>query len=309
MAKFYQTLGLKEDVFSPGIGVCSGCISELALRFTMRVLGKDAVLFSAPGCSASLPGSSENGYCAHIACYMCLYDNVASSMTGVYRYYKSIGREVMLVAFVGDGATADIGLQALSGAAERQDNFIYICTDNEGYMNTGGQRSSSTPQWTRTANTPVGKVRHGKEQRSKYLPLIMLDHEIPYVATASMAYPKDYAQKLRKAMNIKDGLCYLHLLSPCIPTWGYSADQGIKVSRMAVETNYFPLWEAEYGRVRLTKEVTNPKPVQEYTRLLRKYSHLTEQDLIQVQEMVNKRYRKIKGLALLDLDNEERLCK
>jgi len=300
MAKFHETLNLKEDVFSQGIAVCPGCISELALRFTMRVVGgKDTILFTAPGCSASLPGGFGTEYPSHIADYICLFDNVASSMTGVSRYYKSKGRDVRLVAFVGDGATVDIGLQPLSAAAERQENFIYICNDNEGYMNTGGQRSGSTPLWARTANTPVGKVRHGKEQNSKYLPLIMLAHEIPYVATATMAYPKDYAQKLNKAMNIKSGLSYLHLLLPCIATWWFPTDQGIDVSRLAVETNYFPLWEAEYGKVRLTKEVVKPKLIHEYTRLSRRYSHLTEQDLEQIQKSVDNRYNTIKALTLL----------
>ncbi len=232
-----------------------------------------------------------------IADYTCLLTNVASSMTGVYRYYRSIGKEAKLVAFVGDGATVDAGFQALSGAAERGENFIYICNDNEGYMNTGVQRSSSTPFGARTTTTPVGKARHGKEENSKYLPLLMLFHGIPYVATATIAYPEDYARKLTKAMQVKDGLSYLHLFLPCTTGWGIPEDQGLDACRLGVETNYFPLWEAEHGKLRLTQEVTKPKPIHEYTGLMGKYSHLTAEEIAQIQEQVNARYGVIKALA------------
>ncbi len=295
---------LHEDVMSPGTTACRGCPAELAIRFTLRLLGKDTILFSTPGCVISMVFGFGTQANIRIAEFACLFDNVASSMTGVYRYYRSIGRDVKLVAFAGDGATVDIGFQALSGAAERGENFIYICYDNEGYMNTGVQKSSATPFGARTYTTPVGEYRHGKEQASKNLPLLMLFHEIPYVATANIAYPEDYAQKLIKATKVKDGLSYIHLFSPCTIGWGIPEDQGIDVARLAVETNYFPLWEAEHGKVHLTHEVTNPKPIHEYTSLMGKYSHLTPEDLDEVQEMVNNRYNLIYSLASSDI-----LCK
>lgn len=288
----------EEDFISPGARPCRGCPAELALRFTLRVLGKNTILFGAPGC-CNFPMGFGTRALTNLAYFPCLLTNVASSMTGVSVYYKSIGREVNLVAFVGDGATADIGFQSLSGAAERGENFIYICNDNEGYMATGVQRSSTTPFGAQTATTPVGKVRHGKEQNSKYLPVVMLFHGVPYVATATMAYPEDYAQKLVKAMNVKDGIAYIHLFSPCVTGWGIDEDKGLDVCRLAVETNYSPLWEAEHGKVRLTQEIANPKPVREYTDLLGKYSHLTVEDLEQVQEFVNARYDLIKNLSLI----------
>jgi len=219
-------------------------------------------------------------------------------MTGVYRYYRNIGRDdINLAAFVGDGATVDIGFQALSAAIERRENFIYICNDNEGYMTTGVQRSGSTPLWAQTNTTPVGQAGHGKGEDSKYLPLILLFHRAPYVATATMAYPEDYAQKLAKAMKVKDGVAYIHLFSPCVTGWRIDEDKGLDVSRLAVETNYFPLWEAEHGKLRLTHEVTKPKDIKEYTNLSGKYSHLTPEDLEQVQDTVNERYAMIKALA------------
>ena len=286
-----------EDVVTPGTSACRGCPAELALRLTMRVLGKDAILFTAPGCAISFVGGFDTQAQIGTAQFLCLLNNVASSMTGVYRYYKRLGREVKLVSFVGDGATVDIGFQALSAAAERGENFIYICNDNEGYMNTGVQRSGSTPLGARTFTTPVGKMRHGKERPSKYLPLLMLFHDVPYVATATIAYPEDYAQKLTKAMNVRDGLSYIHLFLPCPVGWGIPEDQGIHVARLAVETNYFPLWEAERGKVHLTQDIINPKPIREYTERLGKYSHLTTEDLEQVQEAVNTRYATIRSLT------------
>ena len=288
---------LQEDVMSPGTSACRGCPAELALRFTLRFFGKNTVVFTAPGCAVSFILGNSNQAHVRIADYVCLLNNVASSMTGVYRYYRRTGRDANLVAFVGDGATADIGFQALSGAAERGENFIYICNDNEGYMNTGVQRSSSTPWGARTTTTPVGPARHGKEQAAKNLPLLMLFHEIPYVATATIAYPEDYARKLTKAKQVKDGLAYIHLLLPCTTGWGIAEDRGLDVCRLAVETNYFPLWEAEHGKVCLTHEVANPKPIREYTSMIGKYSHLTSDELDRLQDMANERYHLIKTLA------------
>lgn len=286
-----------EDVLSPGIGACRGCPVELALRFTLRVLGKDIVLFTAPGCAITfILGFGEQAQIG-VTQFPCLLGNVAATMTGVSRLYKNTGRDVRCVAFAGDGATVDIGFQALSGAAERQENFIYICYDNEGYMNTGIQRSGSTPISVSTTTTPVGPTSRGKEQNSKYLPLIMLFHDIPYVATASMAYLEDYAKKLSKAMSVKNGMAYIHLYSPCPTGWGIPEDGGLDVARLAVETNYFPLWEAEKGKVSFTYEIAHPKPVQEYIKSMGKYSHLSKEELKQVQEMVDSRFRTIKILA------------
>ena len=292
---------LQEDVMILGTSACRGCQVELALRFALRLFGKNTVVFGAPGCAVAFMNGYGNDARVDIPAYFCLLGNVASSMTGVYEYYKHIGRDANFVAFVGDAASADIGFQALSGAAERGEKLIYICYDNEGYMNTGVQRSSTTPFGARTYTTPVGKERHGKEQASKSLPILMLFHGIPYVATATAAYPEDFAQKLIKATKVKDGLSYIHLFTPCNVGWGVPEDQGLDVSRMAVETNYFPLWEAENGKVRMTHEVADPKPVHEYINLQGKYSHLTAEDLDKIQGMVNNRYNLIHSLASYDI--------
>lgn len=290
----------EEDVVPPGISACRGCPAELALRFTFKVLGKDSVIFTAPGCVVTFICGFGTQAGIRLADFHCLLTNVASSMTGVYRYYRKIGKKVKLVAFVGDGATVDIGFQALSGAAERGENFIYICYDNEGYMNTGVQRSGSTPYAARTTTTPVSAIRRGKQQESKYLPLLMLFHKIPYVATASIFHMEDYAKKLLKAAEINDGVAYIHLFSPCTTGWGIDESRAIDVLRLAVETNYFPLWEAVRGKLRLTHMETTPKPIQEYTKLMDKYAHLTDEELNELQELVNDRYDTIAFLASYD---------
>ncbi len=292
---------LHEDVMMPGTSACRGCPAELGLRFTLRIMGKNTVIFGAPGCAVAFMHGVDNQAHVRIPQITCLLDNVASSMTGVSRHYKSIGKHANLVAYVGDGATIDIGFQALSGAAERGENFIYICYDNEGYMNTGVQRSSATPWGAKTYTSPVGKMRHGKEQVSKNLPVLMLFHGIPYVATASISHLEDFERKLVKAMNVKEGMAYIHLFTPCTTGWGIPEEQGFDAARLAVETNYFPLWEAEEGKVRLTCEGDNPRPVEEYTRLMTKFSHLTAEELRQIQGMVDSRYNIIKTLASAEI--------
>jgi phenylglyoxylate dehydrogenase beta subunit len=288
---------LKEDLLAPGVAACRGCPSELYLRLALRILGRNTILFSTPGCACGwMHGVYPNAGTA-LARMHCLFDNVAAVMTGTSLYYRGVGRDVNLVAFVGDGSTVDIGFQALSGAAERNENIIYIVYDNEGYMNTGGQRSSSTPYLARTQSTQVGTFRRGKEQGSKYVPLLMLFHGISYVATANIAYPLDFARKLTRAMRTKDGMSYLHLYSPCPTGWGTPEDSGIELCKLAVETNHFPLWEADHGTVVINHEVDHPKPLGEYVRRLDKYRHIMPAELDELQKRTACRYEMIQSLA------------
>ncbi len=285
---------LDEDIVSPGTPACPGCIGMLSGRFALRILAKDkrAVILSCPGCTPFVAAMSA------IPCQFCLMPHVAAVASGIKRQYVSSGKEdIRVIAFVGDGAAADVGFQSLSGAAERDENIIFICSDNEAYMNTGIQRSSTTPLTAWTFTTPVGDFRQGKEQQAKYMPLIMALHGASYVATATMAYPQDYAQKLAKALEVKDGLVYIHLFSPCPPGWRAPIDSGIEISQMAVQTNYFPLWEAERGRFRFTHRERSPRPIGEFTQLMDRFSHLDSKALEQLQKAVDERYRLIESLC------------
>jgi len=224
--------------------------------------------------------------------------NVASSAAGYARYFKKIGQDVTALCFVGDGCTADVGFQPLSGAAERGENVLYICYDNEGYMNTGYQKSSTTPLGAWTSTTQVGEVDKGKTTHSKYMPLIMAMHGIPYAATATLSHLEDYAQKLVKAKEAKNrGLSYIHLFAPCPTGWKLATELSIEACRTAVETNYFPLWEVEDGQYRLTYEPKNPRPVKELIDMVRKFSHLKQDEINEIQKQADVRISTIKKLA------------
>ncbi len=284
---------LGEDLLSPGLPFCAGCLMELLSRFTLQVLGKDIILFGAPSCGVL-------GERCQVAYYGCLMTNVPSSMTGVKRYFDRIHQEVTCVAFVGDGTTADVGFQVLSAAAERGEKILYICYDNEGYMNTGIQRSSTTPLSSWTTTTQVGLKGRGKKNAPKNVPLLMAFHEIPYVATATLAFLEDYAVKLKKARAaLKDGMAYIHVLTPCPTGWRSSPDKTLELCRAAVESNYFPLWEAVYGAIRFTHEVPYPKPIHEFTQLMGRFSHLSGAELHNLQEYTDQRYAKIKRIIEL----------
>ncbi len=288
----------EEEQFVGGVAWCAGCPLELIARFVPKILGKNVVFVGTPSCSAPVLHGQNVGSWHKVAYMASVMTGVPSKATGLSRYYHRIGKEATVVCFTGDGCAADVGFQPLSGAAERNEKIIYICYDNEGYMNTGNQRSSATPLGAATTTTPVGKVDRGKPTMSKNLPLIIAMHNVAYAATASPSHLEDFAKKLLKAKEKKEeGFAYLHVFSPCPVGWRIDSNLTIEVCRMAVRTNYFPLWEADNGRFRLTHEVANPRPVQELTKLMRKFSHLKEADMENLQKSVNERYALIKALC------------
>jgi len=177
-----------EDQFAGGLSFCSGCPLELLLRFVSRVLGKEIIIVGTPSCSAAVLYGQNIGAWHKLAYYGCIMTGVASTATGISRYYRKTGKDATVVCFTGDGCAADIGFQPLSGAAERDEHFIYICYDNEGYMNTGIQRSSTTPFGAATTTTPVGTNRRGNDTRGKNLPYIMAMHKGAYTATATLSH-------------------------------------------------------------------------------------------------------------------------
>jgi pyruvate/2-oxoacid:ferredoxin oxidoreductase beta subunit len=288
----------KEEQYAGGLAWCSGCPLELTLRFVPKVLGKDIIIVGCPCCSAPILYGQNVGAWHKLAYYSTLMTGVASSATGLARYYQKIGQDVTIVCFTGDGCAADVGFQPLSGAAERNEKILYICYDNEGYMNTGVQRSSTTPLGASTTTTPVGKMGKGKPTTSKNLPLVMLMHQPKYIATATLSHLEDFAKKLQKAKEkAKEGFVYLHVFCPCPVGWRIESNLSIEVCRTAVRTNYFPLWEAEDGKPRFTVEVASPKPVTEFTKLMRKFSHLKEDGLAALQKEVDERYALLKTLV------------
>jgi pyruvate/2-oxoacid:ferredoxin oxidoreductase beta subunit len=197
--------------------------------------------------------------------------------------------ESVVAVWAGDGGTFDIGIQALSGAAERNEDFIYICNDNEGYMNTGTQRSSATPYLAWTTTTPV---RQPKENPKKDIMAIMADHQIPYAATATIAYPEDFLRKMEKAKGIR-GTRFIHLLSPCPPGWRTASELVVKLSRLAVRARVFPLYEVENGRTYTLQEESHVVPVKEYLKLQGRFNHLTEKDVEETQRRVDDTWERL----------------
>ena len=234
---YIDVLKETQNVMTPGSSACQGCGGELILRRVMQIAGNNSVFAVPPGCMA---GAGVDGWNFMNGCtapiHITLLDNTASFMSGVSEMYQRKGRpDVNIVAIAGDGATADCGFQSLSGAAERGTKMLYVCYDNEGYMNTGYQRSSTTSLGSSTSTTPAGAAINGKEQQQKYLPLIMAMHNVEYCATASPSNMADLVQKIQKGLEAsKRGFAYLHVFSPCPTGWKFAPDQSIEVAKKAV---------------------------------------------------------------------------
>ncbi|MBW1723437.1 MAG: 4Fe-4S binding protein [Deltaproteobacteria bacterium] len=308
-ADLYNAWGDLEDLVVPGISACLGCNSELLLRHTLRRIGPNVVLATPPGCIAGVGAVGVNGKTAvKTPVFHPLLTNTASMLAGARRYYNRIGRDVTMLALGGDGGTADVGFQSLSGAAERGEQMIYICVDNEGYMNTGVQRSGTTPFGAWTSTTPVGSVLRGKTREAKPLPLLMVMHNCEYVATACTAFMEDYYEKLEKAIEAsKKGMAYIHVFSPCPTGWRFPPGKLIEAGRKAVQTNIVPLWEFELktGRIRFTYPVDDPLPVQEYLSLIGKFRHLDEEQIRLIQEQTERKIQILKAFTKEGRDGDE----
>lgn len=287
------------ELISPGISTCVGCNVELTLRTVMRILGPNTILAIPPGCMGGVGvvgWDMKSG--AKVPVFFPLLDNVASMLAGIKLHYEKEGRDVNVVAFAGDGATVDAGFQALSGVAERGDKIIYICYDNEGYMNTGYQRSGSTTKGANTSTTPVSNHgKGGKKQNKKDFAMIMAMHDIPYMATANPAYIQDLVRKVEKAKEIKEGLAYIHVYNQCVTGWGIASEESISVSRMAVQSKFFPLYEVENGEFKINVNPKNPIPVREYVEKIKKFRHLTDKDINDLQMTVDKKWDRLEKLV------------
>lgn len=288
----------KEEYFAPGHRACIGCGEALAVRLAGKALGSNIIIAEATGCmeivSSPLPWTSWRVPWIHT-----LFENTAAVASGIESGLKAMARkeglasqEVTVVAMAGDGGTSDIGLQALSGALERGHNFLYICFDNEAYMNTGIQRSSSTPYGASTTTSPAGKKSIGQVTWKKNMPAIVAAHNIPYVATACPSYPFDLMAKVAKGAATK-GPAYVHILNICPVGWRCRPELTIKLGRLAVQTGVFPLYEVENGEYKLSVKTSKLKPVTEYLKLQGRFRHLSEETMAEIQQRVEREYSKL----------------
>lgn len=280
----------REEYMSPGHLACQGCGASLAMRLALKGLGQKTIVCIPACCWAVIDGPFPHSS-LDIPIYHCAFETAASSASGVRAGLDMVGdTETTVLAWAGDGGTFDIGLQALSGAAERNDDIIYTCYDNEAYMNTGIQRSSATPIGAWTTTTPV---KHYKKERKKDIIGIMAAHGIPYIATASVAYPEDMVKKFKKAREIK-GTRFIHVFAPCPAGWKSRPEDTVKLARLAVQTGYFPLYEIEDGeKWTLNLKIKERKPIAEYLKLQGRFRHLKEEEIALIQQEVDARWARI----------------
>lgn len=301
----YKEFAKKESRLAPGHGMCAGCAAPIVVKTVLGATNKPIIAANATGClevSTSIyPSSAWRVPWIHSA-----FENAAATIAGVETAYHSLKKqgkvteEMKFVAFGGDGGTYDIGLQALSGAFERGHDFLYVCYDNEAYMNTGNQRSGSTPFGANTTTEPAGKKAYGKVQLKKDLMKIAIAHNIPYAAQASVGNWLDLANKAEKAFII-DGPKLLLVYSPCTTLWGFPGQNTIDVAKLLIETGAWPLYEYTDGQYKLNYKPKERKPIAEYLKGQARFKHLfqpgNEGLLKREQEMVDKKWAEILKLC------------
>ena len=273
-----KELAKEQEGLSSGHRMCAGCAAPIVVRQIMHAAGGPVVAINATSClevtTSVYPTTAWNVPWLHNA-----FENASATAGGVETALRALWKvgeiteDVKIVVFGGDGGTFDIGLQSLSGALERGHNFVYVCYDNEAYMNTGIQRSSATPRGASTTTSPVGRAQLGKRQTRKNMTEVVAAHRIPYVAQASPSHWRDLITKAQKAFQV-DGPAFLNVISPCVPGWRYESQDTIKLAKLAVETGYWPLYEVEDGKYRFTYKPRERKPVAEFLAAQGRFQHL-----------------------------------
>ncbi len=276
----------KKDLFTSGHRACGGCGQALAARLVADASGENTIACVATGClevfSSPYPDPSWRIPFLHS-----LFENAAAVASGVEAAYKALNKgPVNIIAQGGDGSTADIGFQCISGMFERGHNVLYVCYDNEAYMNTGVQRSSFTPLGARTSTTPMGN-----KTRKKNMPLLAADHGIPYVATATVDDFRDLQRKVKTALSI-EGPKYIHILAPCPLGWGHHGELSVQICRLAKDTGIFPIYEIIHGKVSNVRKIPVKVPVEEYLKLQGRFKHLFKKgqptpEVAEIQEIAN----------------------
>ena len=304
-------MNLKELVTKPqkltsGHRTCQGCGLPIVARSILRATDKPVVVACATGCmevtTTIYPYSSWNVPWIHSA-----FENAAATIAGVESAYQALKKkdkvgDIKFVAFAGDGGSYDIGLQSLSGALERGHDCLYVCYDNQAYMNTGIQRSSATPKGAATTTTPAGKVRQGKEEFRKDLTKIVVSHNIPYVAQASIYHWADLHNKAKKAFETK-GPAFINILSPCILGWRYPSHMTMEIAKLAVETCFWPIYEVEQGKYKLNYQPSKKLPVTDFFKPQGRFKHLFKPQnrkiLEEIQQEVDRRWQELQKLCKL----------
>ena len=277
----------RDDLLRQGHYACPGCGMAIAMKLVLRVLGEKTIVVIIPSCEAVISGTYPLS-ALKVPAFHSAFVIAAPTAAGISRALKiREEKDVTVLAFAGDGGTYDIGLQSLSGAAERNEDFIYVCLDNEAYMNTGIQASSSTPFCSWTITTPKGK----KEKKKRLMDIIVA-HSVPYAATATVGYPEDLMEKVKKAKE-KKGTRFIHILSPCPTGWRMREDLTGIVSMLACETKVFPLYEVFDGDFYRITRMPKGLPVREYLSIQGRFAHLNEEEIEEIQRNVDKEWERL----------------
>lgn len=293
---------MPEELIMSGHGMCQGCGAAIAVRQILMEMTPKTIILLPPGCVAPTT-TGEGAYRFRIPAVHIALIHGAAIAAGISAALKMKGlNDVVVLPLIGDGGTADIGLQALSAAAERNDDILYICIDNEAYMNTGRQSSSLTPTGAATTTDPYGpKAELGKDTLKKDVFLFMVQQKIPYAATTTPAYPQDLRRKIRRALQTS-GFRYVHVLCPCPTGWGFPTDKTIRVGRLAVETGAFILAEAEHGKLKINRKIKKRKPIAEYIKLQRRFRHLKPEKIDYIQRLIDENYNYYLRLEEISLE-------
>jgi len=275
----------------PGHSACAGCGLLITMRLVIEAMGPRTIVVVVPSCEAGSSGVYPNS-CFAVPSFHSAFEIAAPTAAGISNALKIQGKtDIQVLAFAGDGGTFDIGLSALSGVAKNNDDIVYVCLDNEGYMNTGIQVSSATPSFAWTMTTPEGNPR-----RKKHIMDIMAAHYIPYAATATLGFPQDLQQKIIKAKGIR-GTKFIHTLAPCPTGWRMSSDLSPDISRLAVETNIFPLYEIEDGVRYTINHESRRLPVEDYLSPQGRFSHLKKEEIQRIQKDADDEWEKLQRKA------------
>ncbi len=281
-----------KELFAPGHSACAGCGAPMVVRYVLKVSGENTIVCNATGClevfSTPYPRTSWKVPWIHAA-----FENVSALASGVEAAIsaKKKNDKYNIVCFGGDGSTFDIGFGSLSGMLERGHKILYVCYDNEAYMNTGIQRSGATPKYANTTTTPAGKAIPGKQEFTKPLPFIVAAHGA-YVATANVCFPYDLMAKVKKALAF-DGPSYIQVFSPCPTGWKHPTELSIDISKLAFNTNIYPLYEIENSILKLSRKPAKVTPVKEYLQRQGRFKHMDETMIKDVQDRVDKDWNRL----------------
>lgn len=277
----------EQEYITPANSACQGCAGSIVARIVSKVIGKDMVRQEVACCGPAFGNITQPVFYGEI------FEGAGAMMTGFTRAFKQAEREdIRVTGIIGDGGTTDIGFQGLSAAAERDEDMLWVCYDNEAYMNTGGQRSSATTKYATTTTTPLGEFSRGKKEQKKPLPLLVAMHRVPYTATASVAYPEDFIGKLSYAKPVK-GFRFIQVSAPCPTGWRFDPRYSVKVAKEMVLSGLWPLYEVADGNLKLSLKPKELKPVKDVLRSQGRFRHITDDEVDEIQGWVDMNWARL----------------